>query len=156
MPSTMLHQIRGVQRRLTEIGFLENVVASPIFNDPNKGLSAVLDINFDLQQSKGSISESHSLLTIDDIRMMFSSEYINPDNANILLDFVFKEDQLSSANLMLNRSNMRKSKGMALSSIILDLARQEVNQKIGEEVLMLFVAYIVWLLFLIWISLTAR
>ena len=68
VPSTMLKYLRGVQRRLSELGFPINLFSSPILNDPVEGLKSALDNKFSLQHALGGITKSHNVLTIRDIR----------------------------------------------------------------------------------------
>ena len=49
MPSTMHTYIRGVQRRLGELGFTVDPFSGPIFNHPQHGLKAAMDNKFSLQ-----------------------------------------------------------------------------------------------------------
>lgn len=80
-PSTMLGYVRGVQRRLKELNYDVNLFSGPIFNYPNEGLKPVLDNKFSLQQSNGATTKSHNILTIDNVKEIFDSEFCNPSNA---------------------------------------------------------------------------
>ena len=76
----MLNYLRGVHRRLSELGFPINLFSGPIFNDLVEGLKSALDKKFSLQQAHGGITKSDNVLTIRDIRTIFDSEYLNPNN----------------------------------------------------------------------------
>ena len=73
--------MRGVLRRLAELGYSVNLFSGPIFADLEAGLKVALDKKFSLQQSKGGLRKSHNVLTIGDIEIIFNSEYCNPTNA---------------------------------------------------------------------------
>lgn len=74
-PSIMLNYVRGVQRRIKELGLTINLFSDPIFADPVERLSPLLDNKFAQQQSEGQITKNHNILTIDDIRTIFGSEH---------------------------------------------------------------------------------
>ena len=95
LPSKMLNYPRGVQRRLSELGFPINFFPGPIFNGPVEGLKSAFDNKFSLQQVRGGIMKSHNVLTIRDIRTIFDSEYLNPNNSTgyrnrLILEFVWE------------------------------------------------------------------
>ena len=80
-PSSMLTYIRSIQRRLNQLGFPVNLFSGPNFADSRHGLVSVLDNRFAHQQSKGSGTKSHNILSIEDVKSIFESEYCNKQNA---------------------------------------------------------------------------
>ncbi len=78
----MLTYVRSIQRRLTKLGFPVDVFARPIFSHPSEGLGSALDARFAEQQSKGLTTECHNVLTIEDIRVLISSEFCNKNNSD--------------------------------------------------------------------------
>ncbi len=80
-PSSMLCYIRGIQRRLSEIGFHVNLFDGPIFRDLRSGLVPALNNKFAEQQSYGAVTKSHNILTLKEIETIFESEHCNARNA---------------------------------------------------------------------------
>ena len=80
-PATMLGYLRGVQRRLEELGISVNLFQGPVFNELNLGLVTAINNLFAKQQAEGTVTKSHNVLTISDIQTIFSSEFSNPRNA---------------------------------------------------------------------------
>ena len=74
-PSTMLGYDRSIQRRLAELKFKVNLLSGLIFACPNEGLKAVLDNKFSEQQFGGARTKSHNILTLSEVRAIFTSEY---------------------------------------------------------------------------------
>lgn len=76
MPSTKLKYVRGVQRRLIELGMKVNLFSGPVFDDPEEALTCVLDNKFAQQQFRGRLMKSRNILTVDGIRTIFNKFYI--------------------------------------------------------------------------------
>lgn len=81
MPSTMLAYVHGIQRRLREMGFNVALLTGPIFAHARDGFKAALDNKFRQQQARGALTKSHNVLTVDDVKQIFASDYCAPTTA---------------------------------------------------------------------------
>ena len=80
-PFSMFSYLGNVGRRLNELEYGINLFAGPILKDPKHGLVPVLNNRSSEQQSSGSITKPHNILTCNNMERIFDSEFCNKSNS---------------------------------------------------------------------------
>ena len=79
-PSSMKSYLLGIQRGFSAIwGYKLKMLEGPVFNSPQEVLTAVIDNNFRLQQASGVFTESHNVLSKDDLLLLYGSPLLSRD-----------------------------------------------------------------------------
>ena len=85
-PISMKAYILGIQRAFATIwGYKLKILEGPLFNCPNEGLLAVIDNRFSLQQADGIFTESHNVLSHEDLEKLYKSPDLARDKPKSFL-----------------------------------------------------------------------
>ena len=134
--SSMKAYILGIQRAFATIwGYNLKILEGPIFNCPNEGLLAVIDNRFSFQQADGIFTESHTVLSHEDLEKLYKSPDLARDRpksflARLVFDIALVTALRPSAVVHLTTSQFTKLK---LRGEMVWRIRQAVGSRSGSS-----------------------
>lgn len=82
MPATMKSYVLGLQRAFKQVwGYELSLLKGPIFDCQSDGLVNVIDNHFSDQQSRGLVTKSHNVMSVNDIKKLYSSDKLSTEHS---------------------------------------------------------------------------